>query len=212
MKPNSKLIDMSGQVFGLWHVQEKAGNYVGGAALWLCKCGCGTQRVVLGSDLRSGKSASCGCAHKEAASKANTTHGLSKTRLHRIWKAMRTRCNNPNIPGAQNYSGRGISICAEWAEFMPFRDWAIRSGYAENLSIERIDVNGNYCPENCTWATDLEQSINRRFVLKNSDGTAWSQIAKANGIQVTLMHSRIHEGWPAEKAATLPKGSRLRDH
>lgn len=123
---------------------------------------------------------------------------------------MRTRCNNPNTPGHINYGARGISVCTEWADFTVFRDWAISNGYADGLSIDRKDNDVGYSPDNCRWATSETQSQNRRFVLRSDDGTPWAAIAKANGIPVTLMHGRIHEGWPVEKAATLPKGTRLR--
>jgi hypothetical protein len=123
---------------------------------------------------------------------------------------MRTRCYNPRATGFENYGGRGIAVCKAWDSFAEFREWASASGYADNLSIERRDTNGNYEPDNCTWATALEQSVNRRFVKRSDSGEAWSQIAKRNGISVALMHGRIHEGWPVEKAATLPKGTRLK--
>lgn len=207
---NPRLIDISGQCFGLWTVLDQQGNAPRGAALWRCKCECGVERVVVGSDLRNGKSTGCGCTGAIRIGTLRRTHGGSNTRIHQIWKNMRARCNNHKHPAFSTWGGRGITICDEWNDFTVFKEWALRNGYADNLSIERIDVNGGYEPSNCKWATPLEQSINRRFVLVNKDGVAWSQIAKANGIRVTLMHSRLHEGWPIEAAATLPKGSRLK--
>jgi hypothetical protein len=207
---NPRLIDLTGQRFGRWKVIEKTGNTRGGAALWQCVCDCGGTGIVTGVDLRSGKSTSCVCA-KARTGRANlTTHGGTGTRLHRIWKAMNTRCTNERSAGFKNYGARGISVCNEWHSFVAFRDWALQNGYSDSLYIERKDVNGSYCPDNCTWATRLQQNVNRRFVLTNAAGEAWSQIAKRNGIPVTLMHGRHHDGWPIEMAATLPKGLRLR--
>ena len=211
MNKNPRLIDLQGQRFGRWLVSTQAGNALRGGALWNAVCDCGKTGTPTGGDLRAGKSTSCGCLTRESARRTMLTHGGVGTRIYRIWKAMRTRCSNPNIPGAKNYSERGITICKEWGCFDVFRAWALENGYSDDLSIERIDVNSGYNPTNCTWANAQEQSINRRFVKKNEHGEAWSQIAKRHGVGVTLMHGRIHEGWPIEKAATLPKGSRLRD-
>jgi hypothetical protein len=209
---NPKLIDLSHQKFGNWFVIEKQGNTKGGAAIWKSQCLCGNIGYPIGSDLRKGKTLSCGCVAKELAKKRFTTHGEAKTRLYRIFKAMRTRCTNKKIPNAKNYSGKNIKICEEWNDFEKFKKWAFQNGYNDNLSIDRIDNNKGYNPENCRWATPLQQSINRDFVLKSPSGEPWSQIAKSNGIPVTLFHSRKHEGWPCEYAATLPKGTRLKTY
>jgi hypothetical protein len=211
MAKNPRIIDLTGQRFGRWLVISQAGNAPHGGAMWLCRCDCGNEGRPNGGDLRQGKSISCGCFAAEWQRRPKT-HGFSRTRIHRIWKAMRTRCNNPNVPGFKHYGGRGIKVCSEWDSFVIFRDWALANGYAAHLSIERKNVNGDYAPDNCTLATAREQSINRRFVLRSPGGEAWSQIAKRSGIGVVLMHGRVHEGWPIELAATLPKGSRWRDH
>jgi hypothetical protein len=120
---------------------------------------------------------------------------------------MRARCNPQNTANAgwENYAGRGILVCDEWNAYENFRSWALLNGYASGLSIERIDVNAGYSPSNCTWADAQTQNVNRRFVWKNENGEAWSQIAKRNGIKVTLFHSRVHDGWTLEDAANIPK-------
>lgn len=163
----------------------------------------------MGGDLRSGKSMSCGCISTEKAADRVRTHGGTGTRPYRIWKNMLRRCLNPRNKQFPYYGGRGISICAEWLSFSAFRDWALANGYADNLSVERVDVNGNYAPDNCIWADAITQSRNRRFVARAPDGTPWPEVAARNGITTTQYNGRVHEGWTREQAATLPIGTRI---
>ncbi len=208
MANNPRLIDMTGQRFGRWTVLEKAGNTPRGGAMWQAVCDCGAARAVLGQDLRKGKSVSCGCHKAEVTGRRRRTHGQSGTRLHRIWKNMRKRCLNPKTPGYENYGGRGISICPEWSAFSAFSEWAAGSGYRDDLSIERMNVNGNYEPDNCMWAGAAVQSANRRFVRKAPDGELWWHKARRNGITWSAFTWRVGEGWPMKLAVTLPLGTR----
>lgn len=132
----------------------------------ICKCDCGTTCIKVNHELKRGDTRSCGCLHKEQLAERSTKHGMAGTRLHRIWKSMRTRANNPNFIGASRYCLRGISVCEEWNDFAVFRDWAIANGYEDNLTIDRIDNDRGYCPSNCRWITLRDQQSNRSTNIK----------------------------------------------
>lgn len=131
-------------------------------AYWKCACDCGLTVVVSGNNLRSGNTASCGCLRREKTQirgKLNAVHGEghdNKTRLYTIWCGMRQRCMNKANHAYQWYGGKGVSVCDEWNEYSAFKAWALSHGYEDNLSIDRIDPNGGYCPENCRWVTISE--------------------------------------------------------
>lgn len=130
---------------------------------WLCLCDCGNTTIVRGYCLRNGHTQSCGCLGREKRLKSATKHGQSETRLYAIWHAMKQRCFNPNHKNYVDYGGRGIKVCEEWKnDFQAFYDWAMANGYEESLSIDRINNDGNYEPQNCRWVTMKEQCNNRR--------------------------------------------------
>ena len=131
-------------------------------AYWKCVCDCGLAVIATGNNLRSGNTKSCGCLRRETTAergKKNATHHEShnhRTRLYTIWFGMRQRCNNPNKESYGYYGGKGVSVCDEWNDYKTFKDWAINHGYQDALTLDRIDPNGNYCPQNCRWITRSE--------------------------------------------------------
>lgn len=165
----SKLIDLTSQRFGRLKVIEFAGRDKGGKARWLCRCDCGKEVIVVGYSLKSGHTQSCGCFRHDVLSKADK---VGKSRLYRVWSAMKDRCYNPNTPNYFRYGGRGIKICDEWVnDFSAFKKWALESGYDEKAprgrcTIDRIDNDGPYSPKNCRWVSMKVQRANQRPTKK----------------------------------------------
>ena len=197
----AKLKDLTGQKFGRLTVIERSGNSNCRKTMWLCKCDCGNELTVVGENITNGRTKSCGCLRKERA------HGKSDTRLHRIWTGMKTRCYNPNHHEAHNYSGRGIAVCDEWKNsFTAFYAWAVKNGYADNLTLDRIDNDKGYSPDNCRWVTLREQNSNRRnnhLITHNGKTQTISQWAAELGIKRVTLQARIQRyHWDIEKALT----------
>ena len=145
---------------------------------------------------------------KETMKRVHTTHGGSKTRLFRIWQYMRKRCYNKNDSNYERYGGRGITVCEEWnKDFAAFRDWAMANGYREDLSLDRIDNNGPYCPENCRWATAKQQGNNRRsthLITYNGETHSIKEWAEITGIAKSTIGNRLKAGATPEDALTRP--------
>lgn len=259
----SKLIDLTGEKFGMLSVINRAENDNQGRAKWLCKCECGNNIIVTSTHLKTGHTKSCGCANKlpdltgmkfsrltaikqvkkgkrlayhcicdcgntinvtsnklysghtkscgcynlESLKNRSTTHGKSKTRLYHIWGKMKTRCRNPKTPTYKWYGGKGVSVCDEWQEFQPFYDWSIANGYTEKLTIDRINVNGNYEPSNCRWVdmkTQMNNQTSNVLVTYNDKTQTLSQWANELDINAKTLYTRFERCWSIEEALLKP--------
>lgn len=192
-----KLSIQHGEKYGRWTIFKEVPRRGRSSRHFICRCDCGTERIVSLSHLRMGKSKSCGCFRRERTSEVRSTHGMSRTRLFSIWNDMVRRCSDKSRKSYKDYGGRGISICDEWLDFKTFMEWALENGYQQNLTIERMDNDGDYCAGNCTWIPKERQSTNTRINrLITYDGktqciAVW---ARELNIAYTTIISRFNKG------------------
>jgi len=199
MKEKTKI----GNVYGRLVVIKKLES-VNKFIIWLCKCECGFFVKVPGYRLRNGGTKSCGCLQKELLSKRRTTHGLSKTRLYKIWDAMKYRTLVGSCHAYKDYGGRGIDIDKKWLDFNGFLE-DMGSTYKDNLTIDRIDNSKGYSKENCRWVTKKEQQKNKRsnvYYELNGVKKMSSEWERYLGISKGAIKKRIGLGWPMEKILT----------
>ena len=186
--------------------------------LWVCKCECGNVIKVNTSDLKSGNTTSCGCKRKETLRQLRTKHGESNTRLYNVWSDMKKRCYNTKNVDYKNYGGRGISVCDEWMDFQNFYDWAIANGYDETAprgqcTIDRINVDGNYEPENCRWVDryiQMNNKRNNRILTYNGESHTLAEWCEIVNIPYNCLKSRLNKlHWSVEKTLTTPTRNKI---
>lgn len=173
--------------------------------LWRCVCDCGKEIVTTQYSLVRGTS--CGCEQRRLQALASTTHGGHNTKLYGVWCTMKNRCNNPNVTCYNHYGGRGITVCSEWLDFSKFMEWAFKNGYKEGLTIERVDVNGNYEPSNCKWipsALQAKNKTNNRKLTYRGKVYILQDLANATGVDRRLISARVKRGWSVERAVEFP--------
>lgn len=196
----NKPLDLTGQCFGRLTVTGRAPNNARGGTMWECLCSCGTTKPFWSANLLRGKSLSCGCIRAEQLAARNSmtkrTHAMSKTSEYRIWSGMLTRCTNPRAEDFQHYGGRGIAVCERWMRFENFiEDMGPRP--SSSHSVDRIDNDKGYEPENCYWATNEQQHRNRRVsIWIEHDGLRLTlkEWSKRTGVHYETLFSRYKKG------------------
>ena len=222
-KQDIRLNDLTGMVFGSLRVIRRAPSHITpngtSKVMWECVCNaCGKTNVIVSSEHLKNGQTSCGCLRSQICKETATTHGKSHTRLYGIWCAMKRRCYDPKNARYNSYGARGIVVCEEWKNsYETFYNWAISNGYDENAprgmcTIERKDVNKNYCPENCIWATNKEQANNtrtNRIITIDGVSRTISQWAEYTGLRASCISTRINKlGWSEYDAVMTPKGGK----
>ena len=206
-------VDMIGKRFGKLVVialSEERGSR--GQLKYECLCDCGQTKIIMGEDLRRGKVKSCRCEQSRIASSANKTHGGSKERLYHVWQGIKNRCENENSPEYKNYGGRGIKICEEWHDYANFREFMFLKGYDPNApkgecTIERIDINGDYEPANCTIITLSKQQRNKtsnKYLTLGGESKSVVEWAEELGVSSNVLYARIYTGMTDEEILTTP--------
>lgn len=202
-----KVKDIVGEKYGRLTVVKFYGikNH---KAMFECICECGNTTIAQGQLLRRGTTKSCGCLLRETREKCRKTHGMTDTHLYGVWCTMKSRCHNPKSQRYELYGGRGIEVCEEWRNsFETFYEWAIANGYKDGLTIDRIDVDKDYRPDNCRWATVKQQQNNRRnnrLIEYNGETRTLHEWSDKLNIKYGTLHYRLKAGWSIEKAFSTP--------
>lgn len=200
-----KFIDLTGKKFGRLTVVSLH-HRTNTRSYWECKCKCGGTRIVSNDHLKNGDVTDCGCYRRHLAKWKK--HGKSGERIYTIWHLMKRRCFDSTKKEYKSYGGRGISVCDEWLDSTTFIEWAYQNGYSDELTLDRIDNNKNYCPENCRWVDLKVQANNRRnnrLITYNGETKTMTQWARENGITYPVLQKRYDVlGWSFERAISEP--------
>lgn len=214
MRKNQIKNDLAGKKFGRLTAIEIAGTSKQHVAVWRCICDCGNEKLVERYCLTQGRVRSCGCLPRELNKTGNNrrVHGMCGTRIYRIWKQMKTRCSNPNTDDWKDYGGRGITVCEEWQDnFQAFYEWAMANGYQDDLTIDRIDYDKGYSPDNCKWADITTQANNRHtnhLITINGTTKTCMEWIKDTGISKSTFYQRLRKGISGEALITPPQKRR----
>lgn len=212
MKKGRFHTSLDGDRFGRWTVISFSHVLDSGHAMFNCRCDCGTGKVVRGYKLQRGESLSCGCLRNEKSSSRMTTHGLSKHRLFATWLGMNERCRNPLNAAYPSYGGRGIFVCDRWHDIANFLA-DMEAAWTEGSTLDRIDNNGPYSPENCRWASYSDQSLNRRNNVRfthNGKTQTIFEWAREIGMPPKTLWARLNSGWPIGDALTIPSSKTVK--
>ena len=211
----SGFIDLSGQRFGRWTVLERADDYIRKDGkkdtCYKCLCDCGNEKIIRARYLTCGNSKSCGCYRSEYERNRMTTHGMTNTRIFKIWDGMINRCRNKR-ENTKHWNGKGINVCDEWQGnngFINFYNWSMANGYEDSLTIDRKDGDKDYCPENCRWVdyyTQNNNSSQNRFICYKGQKKTIGELAREYGLKYKTLYSRINNGMDIEKALTKKAG------
>ena len=202
-----RTLDLTWRRFGRLVVVRFDGFHKNLYPKWICRCDCGKIKSCFSTNLLEGKTKSCGCKRRKVVKMKNFEHGMSNTRLYRIWGNMKDRCYRKNSPFYDRYGGRGIAVCDDWLDFGLFATWALGHGYNDDLSIDRIDNDKGYSPENCRWTTQYIQSRNtsrNRLITYNGKTMVAIDWAKALGISYSSLNERIAK-YGLQAAMTMEK-------
>ena len=199
-RKGNRFDDLTGRRFGKLTVIGLSGKKAGRKSYWVCQCDCGNKHLVRSDSLKCGNVQSCGCLKviQDNINLRRITHGDTvggENRLHMTWQGMKQRTTNPNNTSFNRYGGRGITVCDDWLDYEKFKSWALSHGYNDALTIERIDVNDMYCPENCIWIPAKQQATNRRstvWIEWNGEIKNIKQWSDALGINYGTLHSRYY--------------------
>ena len=206
----SNLIDLKGQKFGKLTVIERAENK-GKNTRWLCLCECGNKTIVHAISLRSGSTKSCGCYKSIAPKLSNTKHGMSHTTTHKIWCDIKSRCFCLNDPAYKNYGGRGITMCDRWKNsFEAFYEDVSKLPHfnEKGFTLDRIDNDGNYEPNNVRWVDRITQGNNKRnnrLISYNGETHTMAEWAKIKGLNYKTLSCRLYDGWDISRALETQK-------